>query len=271
MPMHNVWHRVRGPFRCLQCTEHKWEQYDCDKAGCLSCGARHQCSSAISDSQCDLVTMDDASICCAITGFCPPCVRYSTQEYVGDTHVLMSSCAPASNNVDIWSVVNHIVVWFLVGNTTREIRNNKLKKILTRQHNLFIKSVRKHKLGSQRRFSLCIPEMFAIILHEQTFANCSIASDQLCHTCTNHITRCITDLDWARFESKHMRMVVGLLYLMKKGLIYNNVQWLQAVPELAACLPPESVLEKQFNLSMKLVCDTENEVKLTLRQRLHML
>ena len=269
--LHSLWRMVRGPFRCLQCREHRWEQYDCDQAGCLRCGAHHKCSSTLTGSQCSLLTTDDASICCTITGFCLPCVRYSADEYMGDTHVLTSGDAAAPKEIDLWNVVHHIVTWFLTGKVTLEIRNVKINKILMRQHSIFTKTVRKHKIETHGRSRICIPEVLATVLHEQKVANCTLASEHLCRVCTDHITRCMTDLNWGRLESKHVRVVVGLLYLMKKGLVYNNAQWLHPVPELTACLPPESVLEKQFGLSMKLVCDTENEVKLALRQRLHML
>lgn len=269
--MHSLWRRVRGPFRCLQCKEHKWEQYDCDQAGCLRCGAHHQCSRSLVGSQCTLLTNDDSSICCTITGFSMPCIRYSSDEYVGDTHVLMSTNTSALKEIDLWNLVHQIVTWFLTGKITRENRNSKLNKIFLRQHNAFIKTVRKHKIDSNGAARVCIPEVLATVLHEQKVTNCTLASEVLCRLCTDHITRCITDLNWGRLENKHVRVVVGLLYLMKKGLVYNNAQWLQPVPELASCLPPESVLEKQFGLSMKLVCDTENEVKLALRQRMRML
>jgi hypothetical protein len=64
---------------------------------------------------------------------------------------------------------------------------------------------------------------------------------------------------------------VGLLYLMKQGLTIQNTQWLPQVQALQQCLPHETCLEKAFKLSMKLVCETENEVKLALRHRVKLL
>jgi len=90
---------------------------------------------------------------------------------------------------------------------------------------------------------------------------------RLCAFCAQHIARCLRGLDLRPCAHKRVSLVVGLLYLMKQGLVIHGIQWLPRCPSLAHCLPHETCLEKGFKLSTKLVCETENEVKLVLRQR----
>ena len=117
----------------------------------------------------------------------------------------------------------------------------------------------------------CLPSVLADTLHVLRPRQCSRATPQLCRFCAQHITRCLLNLRLGGAQSKRVSLVIGLLYLMKQGLTIQNVQWLPRVPSLQQCLPHETCLEKMFKLSMKLVCETENEIKLALRQRVKML
>jgi hypothetical protein len=93
------------------------------------------------------------------------------------------------------------------------------------------------------------------------------ASQELCLFCAGHITQCLNNLKLINVQNRKVNLVLGMLYLMKQGLVIQNKQWLPKTPELSHCLPHETNLEKVFKLSMKLVCETENEIKLALRQQ----
>jgi len=84
--MHHVWRCIRSPFYTVRCTSidaHRWERYDCDRAGCLLCGAEHVCCASINLNQdCLLEEQSDHSYTCKITGLSIPTTRIADGEYV---------------------------------------------------------------------------------------------------------------------------------------------------------------------------------------------
>jgi hypothetical protein len=61
-------------------------------------------------------------------------------------------------------------------------------------------------------------------------------------------------------------LVCGLLFMLKPGLIFGNRVLLPAIPELQRCLPPENKLQSFLGVSSKIICMTENEVKMIFRE-----
>ena len=279
--MHGIWHKVRGPFRGVACTEHRWERYDVQRAGCLACGASHECSSNLVDSSgCQLVHQCDGEVCCSITGYCVPIVRYSTDEYIDHAeHARKPGEGAAQTHADkldsLGDAVHTIVEWFLLGGASQACKREEVSRTIARCHTLVVKAFKQHKMDTaheDRRCLPCLPSIIAQAVHQVHPRTSCQATPELCKFCSEHITKCLHNLDIPMaVQSKRVSLVVGLLYLMKQGLTIQNVQWLPRAPSLAQCLPHETCLEKTFKLSMKLVCETENEVKLALRQRVKLL
>lgn len=272
--MHSFWQLARGPFRCIKCETHNWESYDAHRAGCLKCGEEHRCAESLADSHsCSLETMEDGGLCCTITGYCMPIVRYSCNEYI-DYAPRTDSPKMSSETENLADDVERIVKWFLMGEITKACKNEEIDRTLNKCQNSLVKILKQQKLdsASKKQKSLCI---FPTVLANAVYLNSPKYSHKptqhLCSFCSTHIIKCMTNLGLTSAQVKRVNMVVGLLYLMKQGLTIQNVQWLPRVPYLCHCLPHESNLEKGFKLSMKLVCETENEVKLALRQRIKML
>jgi hypothetical protein len=269
--MHHIWHRVRGPFRAIGCDQHKWERYDVQRAGCLLCGVCHECTSDIVGSVCPFAQLDDGSMCCTITAFSPPVVRYSKHEFV-DTGIPPEN--RAQKHHDLFEDVQSTVEWFLMGDVARACKIDESERTLQRCATLLVKSLKQHKTDSAREGTLCLPclpSALAHILHQLRPRPTLIPTHELCEFCARHITKCLISLRLSLAQNKRISTVVGLLYLMKQGLVIQNTQWLPCVDTLSFCLPHETCLEKSFKLSMKLVCETENEIKLALRQKIHKL
>jgi len=221
--------------------------------------------------------MCDGEVCCSITGFCVPTVRYSSDEYVDHAQHAHSKSVGSYNADDSTSdEVNSIVEWFLLGGASQSCKREEVDRTIARCHALVVKALKQHKLDTAtegKRCLPCLPNVIAQTMHQVKPKTSGRATPELCAFCVHHITRCLINLNItsAGPPSKRLGVVVGLLYLMKQGLTIQNVQWLPRVPSLAHCLPHETCLEKTFKLSMKLVCETENEVKLALRQRVKLL
>jgi len=114
-----IWRRIRRPFRYPSCAHHKcvWELFGPDQAGCLKCGSIHQCFTNQVDNVCPLVTLDDCSRACTITGIVVKEVRHATTEYT-DTCSLPSdykeqsnrSCLPPDLDAEIYNAIQHILL-----------------------------------------------------------------------------------------------------------------------------------------------------------------
>ena len=269
--MHHIWHRVRGPFRAIDCPEHRWERYDVNRAGCLLCGAAHECAPDTVGSTCPFARLDDGSVCCTITAFSPAVVRYSKQEYT-------DTAPPPENRAqkhhDLFEEVQGTVEWFLLGAASRACKLEETDRTLQRCSALLVKSLKQHKADDALRGTStlpCLPSALARVVHQLRPRPTLLPTRELCVFCAQHIARCLITLRLGLAQNKRVSTVVGLLYLMKQGLVIQNTQWLPRVAALAYCLPHETCLEKAFKLSMKLVCETENEIKLALRQKIHKL
>jgi hypothetical protein len=266
--MHAVWTRIRGPFHAVDCAQHQWERYDVDRAGCLGCGLQHHCKNNTLDSTCPLAALDDGSVCCTVTGYCPPVVRYSNDEYV-EQFVPQGRRQPAIDPT-LEQDVLAVVEWFLLSAATRTCKQEELSRTVSRACLLVVKAVKQHKLESSQGEQLrlpCVLSAFAHTMHVLRPQRITAPESSLCVFCAQHITRCLNELNIRPYAHKRVSLVVGLLYLMKQGLVIHGTQWLPRCPSLSHCLPHETCLEKGFKLTTKLVCETENEVKLVLRQR----
>lgn len=266
-PVHSIWKSVRGPFRTYQCANHTWERYDVQRAGCLKCGAAHVCKIHLCENDCSLEKLSDCSICCTITGFCIPTVRYSDNEYVEGV-----SYAPLKDPSKLCQVmldeVLILVKWFLLSNFSLACKKNEINKIISRAHATSIKVFKQQKMSMPPSAKhVCFLTLFAQTMHQLKLKSFSRATHDLCLFCAQNITQCLNKLQLANVQNRKSNLVLGMLYLMKQGLVIQNTQWLPKVPELASCLPHETNLDKVYKLSMKLVCETENEIKLALRHQ----
>ena len=162
--MHCIWQKVRGPFRGISCTSHKWERYDVQRAGCLVCGAAHECAPHLNDNRdCPLVHLCDGEICCSITGFCLPIVRYSSDEYI-DHAVLPPGAgddrkkACAVSQVDVLGDdVQTIVEWFLLGGASQACKREEVDRTVARCHALVVKAFKQHKMDTAAEGARCLP------------------------------------------------------------------------------------------------------------------
>lgn len=270
--MHNVWKRVRGPFYHVSCREHKWESYDVQNSGCLLCGSHHHCSNHLGDNKCPLAHTDEGGLCCTISGYCLPTLNLSEKEFVEHvqfaTHHELSSMQSLSVE-EIYAVVK----WFLLGGQSQACKRDEISKLLTKYQFNLIKNLKQRKHDPFRKQSPvmpCIVSAIAHALHSVRPKHIKFATEDLCVFCSTQIFKCLKSIQLNNVQGRKVNVVIGMLYLMKQGLVVQNIQWLPKVTSLSECLPHETSLEKTFQLCMKLVCETENEIKLALRQRIHL-
>lgn len=277
--LHSLWKYVRGPFFIVQCnatSEHQWERYDCDKAGCLRCGSEHICCKNIFTNQdnCPLHENDDKSFTCTITGLTITSIRTSDSEYFENytftpaqpAQVAASSANVTLKNDEIRDFVMLILQEFLFNNKMRACKVRENQKRLQKIHTNTVRWLKAYKVSHPNQ----VPNLHSVIAQSLVLTKLNYTSSptlELISFCAQHITKCVIDLDLVQSVTNKNHLVIGLLYLMKSGLCINNAYWLPKCTQLQFCLPQENSLEKIFGISIKTICETENHIKLILRNR----
>ena len=264
---HELWRRVRRPFRYPRCQRCVWEVYDAHMAGCLRCGRCHVCHGNAVDSTCRLVACDDASRACDITGFVLPEVRHATSEYT-DTVVRHEGVAPSP---DIQPEVHAIVSMFLQGPRAKRCREQENRRLYARLAQGLYKTLKTFKLEHPRTAPNVCRLLAAALGRERHWQFLEEPGEELVSRSAQAITRCLLDLrsKGVKIASPHrmQELVCGLLFMLKPGLIFGNRVLLPAIPELQRCLPPENKLQAFLGVSSKIICMTENEVKMIFREQ----
>ena len=275
MKMHTLWTKLRGPFFSLGCrheSEHVWEQFDCNKAGCLQCGHIHQCCDNVSFNKCcRLEQQPDGSFSCTITGLSVACIRVGTREFFD--HCVFEK-KEYSDERSAWEQtydeVNYVVNNFFCHNNMTLCKNKEHKKKIHRIQSAAVVYLKTFKLKNPGR-GVLFHDMLAYAIHRAKVPYSTDPSPELIDQCVTNISRAVIDLHLQKSTNDRANIIIGMLYLMKSGLEYQREFWLPKVPGLNNCLPHENSLEKCFDISVKIICDTENTIKMILRGRRKML
>jgi len=262
---YNIWRRIRRPFRYPSCRSCVWEVFDANQAGCLKCGKHHFCHNNSVDNRCRLVLCEDNSRVCDITGFVLPEVRHAESEY-SDTIVFTDS-APVM--LDINDQVLSIVTNILASPRAARCRVTENKKLYQKLGFYMTKQAKQFKFQKPNAMP-CVHQLLAgAFCQERYWHFIEEASEHLVQQCARQITVCLLELRQRGIKlstgTRMQFLVCGLLYMLKNGLHFNNKVLLAAIPEVARCLPQENKIETYFGISSKVICMTENEVKLVFR------
>jgi hypothetical protein len=264
--MHEIWRRVRRPFRRPSCQACEWEVYDAHQGGCLKCGQQHFCHSNAVDNTCPLVLCDDRTRVCNITGFVLPEVRHAPNEYSD----AVAFADKRASQCDLATEVHSVVASLLQGDRAARCREQENTKQYARLTQHMQRLMREFKLTHPGQ-----PPNVCILLasamgQERYWRFIEEASDDLVRHCTHNIEQCLKQLqrNGAKIApgARLQDMVCGMLYMLKQGLVFRDRVLLSAVPEVDHCLPHENKIEAYFGISSKVICMTENEVKLVFRE-----
>jgi hypothetical protein len=269
-----LWRRIRRPFRYPMCTGAcKWEVYDVNQAGCLVCGKHHHCRTNAVDSVCPLVQCDDQTRVCQITGYILPEVRHATDEF-RDTasYVRGDSCtdAAASAFEEMDSEVQSVVTFLLMSQRASRCRQQENAKQYHRLTQHMHKQMRVFKMNHPGKLPNVCHILAQAMAQEKYWRFIEEASESLIQHCSRNISLCLLELKSkgakVNTRSRLQDLVCGMLYMLKHGLIFHNRILLSAIPEVDRCLPHENKIEQYFGISSKVICMTENEVKLIFRE-----
>lgn len=265
---HEIWRRVRRPFRYPACVSACcWEVYDANQAGCLKCGKNHTCRTNSVDNTCPLILCDDRTRVCTITGYILPEVRHAHEEF-SDTTTFIERPQAATHDLD--AEVYSIVASLLLGQRAALCRKQENSRQYIRLTQHLHKQLRIFKLTNPGKLPNVCQILAQAIAQEKYWRFIEPASEDLVKHCSRNITVCLLDLKSSNGKmiigSRLQELVCGMLYMLKHGLTFQNKVLLLAIPEVDRCLPHENKIEAYFGISSKVICMTENEVKLIFRE-----
>jgi hypothetical protein len=268
---HEIWRRVRRPFRYPCCrSQCKWEVYDANQAGCLNCGRHHFCHANAVDNTCPLIECDDRTRVCNVTGFVLPEVRHSNDEF----HEAVAFSRPPQQALGTFQDLNMevacVVSMFLTSQRARLCREQENAKQATRLTLHMHRQMKGFKLSHPGRIPNVCWLLGQAVSQEKYWRFIEPASEELVAQSAKHITACLLNMKGKGVKiasgARMQELVCGMLYMLKHGLMFQSRILLTAIPELDRCLPHENKIEGYFGVSSKVICMTENEVKLVFRE-----
>lgn len=264
---HEIWRRVRRPFRYPACKSPcQWDVYDVNQAGCLRCGRIHVCAQNAVDSTCPLILCDDRTRVCNITGYQLPEMPHAAAEFCDTVYFEEKP----SHTHDMHDEVHCIVSSLLQGDRAIRCRTQENAKQYHRLAQHMQKQMRLFKLTNPGQPPNVCHILARAIHQERYWRFIEAASDELVSHCAAEIMSCLLKLKARGVKltagTRMQDIVCGMLFMLKHGLIFNDRVLLSAIPEVDRCLPHENKIETYFGISSKVICMTENEVKLTFRE-----
>lgn len=267
-----LWKSIAEPFlvpsSVHRCRLRDWELIECDVAGCRVCGKVHECKDACG---CPLVTYEGRHVC-EITGFYTRRNVFVDDEFIDTVANVTTQHIPVQRTIDY----AQIEVWVdavLVSAEAREAITTELEKRRQRCKAVFIKLAKQVKTSRSplNLMDLCTQTAshMANVRIPILLDACEAASlSKLCAEKINWFCRCFLDaLKCTPPAVKMHGFVVGLLYLMRTGLIIcGNVEIVPKIRELNDVLPSENHIKVVFKMSTKIMTEVENFIKMTVRR-----
>lgn len=267
--MESLWKKIRSPFYSVDCKKHQWENFDVNKAGCLKCGKIHICcENVFMNTCCPLIRCDDGSRICEITGLSVECLRTSDIEHIKTCVFVDLNYQPSfqAQREHVSDYILSTVTTFFFNPKLVFCKKKENEKKIIRLLGCVNKSLKNIK-NSQNFKQPSIHELVAMALHHSTPLCSLMPTEKIVIECVQHIIKCVFDLKLVNTIQNKPNLVIGILYLLKSGLWVNNKYLLPKVQKIAYYLPQENSLERMYGYSIKLICETENELKLIIRQQ----
>jgi hypothetical protein len=266
-----LWKSIAQPFvvpaSIHRCRLADWQLIDCDVAGCTICGKIHECKDCM---RCPLITYEGRHVC-EITGF------YTRRNVFVDDEYLDTVANVTTQHVAVQRHIEHaqIEVWvwaLLASKDAVDAVTLEIQKREQRCKAVFVKLAKQVKAQKSAVdiMALCTQTAQLMSNIRKPLILEPHQARALAKLCTDKIDSfCRSFLDALRCTPPAVKMqgfVVGLLYLMRTGLILcGNVEIVPQIKELALVLPSENHIKVVFKLSTKIMTEVENFIKMTIR------
>lgn len=262
-----LWRHISQPFTLPEgihhCRHEDYESIDCDMAGCVKCGSIHRCKD---DGTCPMEVYEGRHVC-RITGYYTRRNVFTDDEFVDTVGQVSMLYSKPVKFIDE-TLIRKWVCTFLCSQEARRSLENEIMKKKSRVQSVFAKLARQNTglsipalitAAFNSVASMRTPLLLAEEDLERLAAECINRIDHLCGTL-------VFSNDIALQVSKMHGIVVGLLYLMRVGVIlHGDIEVIPRIHLLTRVLPTESHMKAVFKCSTKFLTGTENLVKMSLR------
>jgi hypothetical protein len=297
--LHRLWVRVRQPFLIPEsiCSHGDWEIYDMHMGGCRKCGIMHLCQ----HDTCPLSLNYEGQSICNITGLCTKMLSFSDLEFVQPLYETSSEYQtrskkghrvsrkkrfkyialnrpPASERratewLEIDDVVASHVNEVLCSEQWTSSSQMEYERYIYKWSSSSTKVLRDFKRSNPGLLPI-IPDMYTTTL--STMGSTRIPSSMcledrqiVAQWCSQNIRHHLMMLQ-CNFPdivqaNRTKGMVVGLMYLMRGGIIVKGIVVLPRLDILHSILPLETHLLHIFGIKGKVITETENLVKQVLK------
>lgn len=257
-----LWQMLRQPFTLPVATaglhECCWEHIDLDVLGCKLCGRVHACA----DGRCsDTEEVEDAVVC-RLSGVVVRDKLFVETEFV--SHVNLMDFVAPQNVFDEESAgdeVHKMVGVMLCSETAKTLY---LRSILT-----YMLRWRPRLKAGPHLGLVCTQILGGCVatlrLRPFDYKRRKALVKPVATEITKVMKNLVHSFGMPLKEGEVQSVTVGVLYLMRKGVDFEDITVLSAVGELEEFLPSESMLSEFFNVKSRTITESENRVKFALR------
>jgi hypothetical protein len=261
-----LWTALRQPFvlpvAAAGLHECRWEHLDLDVLGCVLCGQVHACA----DGRCAETEEVEDGVVCRLSGVVVREKLFVETEFV--SHVNLTDFVAPQNVFDEETAgadVRSIVHALLCSETAKTLYLRAIIVHMGRSRGRLraaaaggghlglacaevlggcVEALRLRPFGAARRSALVKPVAKEIARVMKTLVH---------------------SFGMPLKDGEVQSVTVGLLYLMRRGVVFEDIAVLPAVAELGALLPAESMLGDFFDIKSRTITESENRVKFALR------
>lgn len=257
-----LWRMLRQPFALPVAAAglHKccWENIDLDLLGCTLCGQVHACA----DGRCSETMEVEDGVVCTLSGVVVRNKLFVDTEFV--SHVNLTEFVAQQNVFDeetAWGDVFVVVDMMLCSEIAKTLY---LRSILTYmiRWRPRLKAAEHLGLVCSEILGGCVTTLrlqpFRAARRRELVKPLTREIYKVMHTLVHNFRMPLKD-------GEVQNVTVGLLYLMRTGVVFGDITVLSAVEELREFLPSESMLSEFFSVRSRTITESENRVKFALR------
>jgi hypothetical protein len=255
-----LWTVLRQPFVLPKASfghhECKWERLDLDVLGCLLCGAIHACG----DGTCKCTQEVEDGHVCTLSGVVIREKRFVQSEFIAHAHLTDSVTSQSVfEEENAAEEVRNVVEHMLCSDTSKMLHLRNIMCCMTKG---------KHKLKHAPNLLAACAELVQGLAHPLRrfdLGGRNAVVDSVTRSILHALCGLVHNFHMPLKDGELKTVAVGMLYLMRKGVVFEDVVVLPAVGELAWFLPSESMLFVFFDIRGRTITESENRVKFALR------
>jgi hypothetical protein len=270
----NIWKRAARhavylpPSACNH--DRGWYHLDINLAICQCCQHVHSCN----ECTCATWISDEGFHICKVTACCVRNLAHGKDEYVETVSRMPSDKTAKPLNATMKMAQSADVIYtycieMLDGAKWKHCMEQESQRIDDRRISSFIRAVKEYKLKKDNVYPSIYEAVCQMMTQTKNMRSQVLMNREdrveLAMWCARTIASHICILNNLSVhsvpENKLRQSVVGLLYLMRSGVIFHDTVVLPRCDKLTAVLPLEGYLEGTFHVRGKCITEMENIVK----------